>query len=92
MTKHQDNETDTNIKTIVDDLFKEINVMGKEDEISSQLHQLISRQHKTLQQSFVRIMYQFFNKYSANRYDFRNEGSVKFAEEISKMEVFLPYI
>ena len=85
-------ETDNNMEQIVEDLFKEINVLGKEDEISSQLHQLISQQHKTLQQSFIRIMYQFFLKYSANRYDPRNEGSVKFAEEISKMEVFLPYI
>jgi len=85
-------ETDNNMKQIVDELFNEINVIGKEDELSTQLHRLISQQHKTLQQSFIRIMYQFFLKYSANRYDPRNEGAVKFAEEISKMKVFLPYI
>jgi len=93
MNNHHDHETDTNIKTIVEDLFKEINVMGKEDEISCQLHQLISKQHKTLQQSFIRIMHQFFTKYSANKnYDLRNEASVRFAEQIKKMQVFLPHI
>ena len=93
MNNHHDNETDDNMKKIVDDLFKEINVMGKEDEISSTLHQLISLQHKTLQQSFIRIMHQFFTKYSATKnYDLRNEGSVQFAEQIKQMEVFLPHI
>jgi hypothetical protein len=93
MNNNHDNDTDTNIKTIVEELFKEINVMGKEEEISRQLYQLISQQHKTLQQSFIRIMHQFFTKYSANKnYDLRNEGAVKFAEQIKQMEVFLPHI
>ena len=93
MNNNHENETDTNMKQIVEDLFKEINVMGKEEELACQLNQLISLQHKTLQQSFIRIMHQFFTKYSATKnYDLRNEGAVKFAEQIKQMEVFLPHI
>jgi hypothetical protein len=93
MNNYHDQEADTKIKTIVEDLFKEINVMGKEDEISSTLHKIISQEHKTLQQSFIRIMHQFFTKYSANKnYDLRNEASVRFAEQIKQMEVFLPHV
>ena len=89
---NQNNEADEKIKEIVESLFKEINVMGKEEEVSSLLNQYVSRQHRTLQQSFIRVIQQFFTQYSTNDYDPRNEGAVKLAEKISKMEVHLPYI
>jgi len=85
-------DTNNNLENIVDALFEEINVLGKEEQLATQLHELISKQHKTLQQSFIRIMYQFFTKYSNNQYDSRNEGAVKLAEQIRKLEVFLPFI
>ncbi len=92
MCQHYKSETDENIKQIVECLFKEINAMGKEAEVAYLLNLYISRQHKTLQQSFVRVMHQFFIEYSDSSHDLRNEGAVKFSEKISKMEVCLPYI
>ena len=92
MANHQDSETDKKMKEIVERLFQEINVMGKEAEVAYLLSLYVSRQHKTLQQSFIRVMHQFFIEYSDSSYDLRNEGAVKFSEKISKMDVCLPYI
>ncbi len=55
----------------------------------------INCEHRTLIQSFFRMIQQVIQKYSKEDFsnsDARNEASLKWAKEVSKIEAYLPLI
>jgi hypothetical protein len=80
------------VKKVVD-AFKvlsyAINQMGSEEKMATILLRCITRDHRTLQQSFWTIMFKVMEKYGKLdkvRYsDLRNEDSIKNCEEVTKV-------
>lgn len=56
--------------------------------------EVMGKEHRTLQQNFTRLCVQWFKHLSdQERYDLRNEASVRLAKEImQKCNTSLPYI
>lgn len=70
-----------------------VNVMGfKTEDFCNEM----LREHRTLQQNFTRLCFDWIKACSESRFDARNEASVKACKELQKVieenDLFLPYI
>lgn len=70
-----------------------VNVMGfKADKFCDEM----LNEHRTLQQNFTRLCFEWIKACSESRFDARNEASVKACKELQKVieekELYLPYI
>lgn len=74
------------------DLLDCTNVMGSDKDIAEAIADVLSREHRTLQQGFMRSFVQAMGIYKDSGSDGRNEGSIKLAKEISETETYLPFI
>jgi len=54
----------------------------------------LNHEHRTLQQSFWRVMYEVMKKYGADDWcDLRNEASKEFCREVTeKIEAYFPHV
>lgn len=66
------------VEKIVEDLFQELNWMNNDKNVADIIHLLVTRQHRTLQQTFFRVIFDVIKKYGheETRFDLRNEDSV----------------
>lgn len=71
------------------------NTMGKEDEIAEAICKTIMNDHRTLQQSYWRVMNKVITKYGEQaEKDARNEGAVQSCKALTPVvaEQYLPLI
>lgn len=85
------------LKESMSTIITRVNRMGGEDEVAEILNSILISSHRTLQQSFWRVIWILMKKYSeallsSNFYDLRNEHSVKWCEKISKSCTYFPYV
>lgn len=67
----------------VDDLFYVVNKMGTGEEVLVKVFvEKMYREHRTLLQSFWRVMFQVIKAYATCPSDLRNEDSVKWAKDV----------
>lgn len=75
------------MKKIVDKLFDKINNFSYQKHVDN-FFNAITHQHRTLQQSFWRMMFDIIRKYAEldkdGWYDLRNEASVKMCVKLKK--------
>ena len=66
------------------------------DRVAEGMWRGVSHSHRTLQQNFWRTILKVAEKYSQNRFDDRNEASVKFCERLTQLvkdeHIHLPFI
>ena len=74
------------------DLLDCTNVMGSDKDVAEAISNVLSKEHRTLQQSFMRVFVQSMNQYKDTRFDQRNEQAVKLAKEITEIDTLLPFI
>lgn len=81
-------------EAFVEELFQLVNFMGNEEELAKLLAEKLPQQHRTLQQNFLRLMKMVIEGYAKNNHgsDLRNEGGLKWAEQVSKIEGYLPFV
>ena len=78
---------------LVNEFFDKINVMGGEKEMANDILEVINHSHRTLVQTFFRIMKIVISEYAKTQFfDPRNEGSVKWAKKVSEVDESLPFI
>ncbi len=77
-------------KEFADAFSRFVNNMNRTPKKHAIEHML--RDHPTLQQGMVRFFMEFMEELAKQTGDLRNEGSIKLAKEISKMERYLPCI
>jgi hypothetical protein len=85
------------VEAAVETLANAVNVMGTREQafVADVLHRRLDRQHRTLQQNFWRMIAKIIQKVGEtpeHYYDLRNEASVKWAQEVSKIEKHFPFI
>lgn len=74
-------------------LFDVSNKMNIGEEVLIEVfNEAMRRQHRTLIQGFWRVISAAIKEYSASQFDLRNEDSVKWAKEVSKIEAFMRYV
>lgn len=78
---------------IVDDLFRALNVMSNEKHLAKALIERVKKEHPTLQQGFMGVLAAVIQAHGEREYtDARNEVSVKWAKEVSKIPHYFPFI
>ena len=73
-------------------LLDHSNIMSPSDKLSEVFNDLIRKQHRTIQQSFIKSIHDFLVEYSDSSYDLRNETSVLFAKDVKSQEQYFPFI
>jgi hypothetical protein len=85
------------VKEAVKVLMSELNG-GNANLIGATIHEVVSQDHRTLQQRFWSAMLKAQILYAENRFDPRNETSVRLAEAVKEVAVYhgwdsgLPYV
>jgi len=99
MTDHEikeierESEREERVEQIVDKLFDELNVMGIGERITELLFNSITRKHRTLQATFIRVISAFLRKYGEQEnFDLRNEAAVTWAKKVSLEDAYIPFI
>lgn len=83
----------TNVDEGMAHLIKACNVMGGNDEFVEAIAKHLIKEHRTLQQSFVRGMLAGLKRYgtdSAQSTDLRNEAAVQACQDLP--DTYLPYV
>jgi len=98
--KTENTETEKSLdqrnEEVIEEIFRLLNYMTNEKELTNAFNDKISRQHRTLQQNFFRMINLIVATYADNSdkigCDARNEASVAWAKEVKKIEKFMPFI
>lgn len=80
---------------IIKELFRRINYMGNEDTLAMQISVHLKREHRTLVQSFFRMVKQVIEEYAGwddSQTDQRNLASINWAKDVAKIKKYLPTI
>lgn len=80
-------------KQIVDDIFQAVNYSSNERRLAKIFTEHIKTEHRTLIQSFFRMISRVIENYAEHEYfDARNEGSLKWAKKVADIDYFMPHI
>lgn len=80
-------------KEWVQKAFDLVNWLGNWDDLAQILANHIDTEHRTLIQSFFRMIQEVINEYAKHEYfDDRNNGSLKWAKEVAKIKAYMPHI
>jgi len=82
----------TAVKEAMDNLIREMNVMGGEEDMVQGMTDSLQGQHRTLQQTFMRVFASSMKEYENTGTDLRNAAAVNYAKEINKIDFHFPYI
>lgn len=81
------------VKEAVISIIDSLNTISGTEHITTAFFNGITSQHRTLQQDFIRTLYDVLVAYSElEYYDGRNEAAVKFAKQVAELDVYLPRI
>jgi len=99
MGSDRDKESKKKIQEAIRILFHELNMMGNEKLVSSEVVKYIKKEHKTLQQRFfanvmVPVIRFFDQSYKDKFYDARNEATCKMSVKLAEVleDGFYPFI
>jgi len=89
-----DEEREESIKNHIQGLISDLNCMSIDDEqLAKVISSTINSNHRTLQQSFFRVLKGAIEHYGKYAYtDQRNEASRDWCNEASKVEMNIPFI
>ena len=84
-----DNRNEEHIK----ELFRLLNYMGNDEKYAEQLAEIVKKEHKTLQQNFIRTMKLVIAELSKiENTDARNKEGIDWCKEVAKIESHLSHI
>ncbi len=73
-------------------LIRNMGAMGREKDFAAGVVEALQSQHRTTQQTFFRVFALAMEEYKNTPTDLRNEASVNYAGEISKIDFHFPFI
>ncbi len=76
----------------MEQVIREVNVMGGEEDMVQGMVEALQGSHRTLQQSFMRVFSKAMQDYQNTGADLRNEASVNYAKEIAKIDYHFPFV
>jgi len=88
--KEKDNKS---LEEIIEQLSVVVNNMAFDyDDASKVMSNKFRCVHRTLQQSMIRLLSCFIKSISKHDMDLRNESSINWAKEVSKIDAYFPFI
>ena len=81
-------ELEKAVKLIIDNC----NSMNPKEDLRQILLYEMIKNHRTIQQLFMKQINNFLVEYSETSFDLRNEASVKFAKDVKEIEAYFPYV
>ena len=85
-------ENEEKLEEAIQVIMNASNYFDSDDVVSKALFKVISKEHRTISQSFFRAFNKFLGEYSTIGYDARNEQSVLFAKKVVELEHHFPLI
>lgn len=84
----------TKIVDAVDALCGLMNSYNSEDELWAEvINQALAHQHRSLQQSFWRLMREVIRRYGITHHDLRNQAAVEWCKRVTdKVDAYLPLV
>ena len=76
----------------MDKLISSVGGWNTADRIAAVVVAKLQGEHRTIQQSFMRVFVLAMKEYSTTSTDMRNEAAVNFAKEVTEKEYYFPYI
>ena len=96
MQEAEKRERAERVNSLVDQLARELNVMGKEEEVAEAFLMAVQGQHRTLQQCLMGVIFKTIHGFKDAPHDLRNEGAVNACKRIDELlegeEIHLPFI
>ena len=97
LKKHtEQKERAERVNNLVLELSRELNVMGKEEEVAGAFINAIKGEHRTLQQCLMGVLFKTIHEYKDAPHDARNEGAVNACKRIDELlkgeDIHLPFI
>lgn len=86
MNDVREKTTTEKIEDAMASLFVELNHYGNDTECVTAITSYVTRQHRTLQQNFVRTVNAFIHSYAKATSDGRNDASVKWCQKIREID------
>ena len=80
----------TDVQAAVQTILNALNG-GNQKDLAAVIHETVSRDHRTLQQSFWSTMLLAQIKYADNQSDLRNDAAVNWAKKIKEVAVRLAF-
>jgi len=88
-------ETAIEAQKAIDTLMRTCNIMGVDEDLSEMIADSLAKEHRTIQQTFVKIAHDALVQYGErhqNYYDDRNKMSVEFCRNIKAMGTHFPFV
>jgi hypothetical protein len=85
-------------KEVVDEVFKLLNYMCNDKDLTKEFLDHLAREHRTLQQNFFRMLQILIENHAENSFDDRNAASVNWAKKVKDLRdengnsFFMPFI
>ena len=87
-----DNEIASKMYKAMQEVTPAVNIMSDKELEDGMLNALLD-EHRTLQQSFFRVLHNVMKQYAATKYyDLRNEASIEYAKRVSELDHHFPLI
>ena len=81
-------ELEQAIKTLI----KGCSTLGSNGVVAEALDKIISKEHRTIQQSVMRELHEFICNYRHTAFDLRNQASVEFAKKVKDLNADFPLV
>ncbi len=82
-------QIDPNLEAAIAIIFRHIN---RNDDVAAAIINHLETEHRTLEQGFFRAVKGVCEKYRGFPFDLRNESAVRFAQKVSEIEEYMPFI
>lgn len=85
--------TEERNRQVVREMFDLLNLANNWKRLSKEFTEHIQTEHRTLIQNFFRMCATIIEEYAKEKYyDDRNAGSLKWAQDVAKIDYFMPHI
>ncbi len=83
-------EINPELEAAIKTLFRHVNYGGKD--VSRAIIKHLETEHRTLEQGFFRAIKEVCGDYRQFAFDLRNESAVRFAQKVSEIDEYMPFI
>lgn len=85
-------EVDVRNESLAEEFLRLCNYMSNDRDLADVLVDHLRREHRTLQETFWRVIQMVAHKYKDFPSDLRNQAAVEFAKKIDALDCSLPYV
>jgi hypothetical protein len=82
----------TRTKEATEELIRSLNILGGEEEMAEGMYEALANSHRTLQQTFFRVLTMAMKDYAEVGTDLRNAAAINYAKKMNEIDFHFPLI